>query len=128
MKKHKIIASIEHILGKTTEHEITVWLVDNSFPLSISSPLLLRNRENPDALLYILVHELVHRYLVFGKRWKDKQSNAWFRPGIKNEALCHFITEKVLGENYVNNQLEIKNFKNIMLFIKENRDKIEKML
>ncbi len=100
-REGEIIRSLRWMFGPTTEREIRVWIVDGNTPApSISKPLLLKCNKNADIMLYILVHELAHRYLDAGVRWNGKKSE-WLEPGIKLEALCNFAAETALGSDFV---------------------------
>ena len=88
----------KYLDGKPNEDEIKVWItVEGKFP-SISSPLILKSRSNHHLMLYILVHELVHRYFEFGRPYKDLHDNIWLQPGAKSEALMHIITRRVFSD------------------------------
>lgn len=131
--EREIMGSLEKTFGPTTENEIRVWIVDDKMRTpTISKPLLLKYKKNKDLALYILVHELAHRYLDAGVRWKGKKSD-WLQPGIKLEALCHFAAERALGRDFAGrlyNELieKISNYGDAKAFIEKNTAQINEFL
>jgi len=118
----------KYLGGSPGEDEIKVWItIKGKFP-SISSPLILKYRNDYKVMLYILIHELVHRYLEFGEYYKNMDDNVWLQPGTKSEALIHLITCKVFREFFdvkiVNTVFQEVNNKIIDKKVQEEMDRI----
>jgi hypothetical protein len=87
--------------GKFGDKEIIVWVfttTNKKIIPSISDPLLLKYRKNYYFMVYVLIHELVHRFFSSDKKYK-KSKNKWLKPEAKRqEALAHLVAKKIFFE------------------------------
>lgn len=104
-EKEKILKNISELVGVNWEEkDITVYIIPESTKIpSMANPLLLKIREDSYFNLYILIHELFHRFLEFNnklQRFSEKVSVK--KAGIKAEALVEFLTielsNKIFGK------------------------------
>ena len=91
---NKILREIGKILKEEwKEKDITIYPIPPEAKIpSMSSPLLLKIRSNQSFNLYVLTHELIHRFVEKSNLKIDK------KPGIELEAFVVFVTQKVFSK------------------------------
>lgn len=95
----KIVSLIERYCGgKFGESELVAWIfLDNPSRklISISDPLLLKYRKNYHFMLYVLIHELVHRFFTSNMYYRKSRSR-WLQTGPKNqEVVAHLMARQI---------------------------------
>jgi hypothetical protein len=101
-KQEKILKTIAELLGlKWKEKDIVIYPLPEKakFP-SIAFPLILKIREDMNFNLYILTHELCHRFVESSKELSEFSVK---KSRLKGEAFVEFLTlevlKRILGEN-----------------------------
>ena len=99
-----ILENIEKVTGgKWQEAEITIYLIPPDSPvITIPLPLILKLRKDSLFTLHLLIHELVHRFLLVSFTEFRKEVSPEYIGLTQHEALTEYITkvveEKIFGK------------------------------
>jgi len=97
----KILKEISAVFNSEwKEKDIFIYPLPEETPMpSIAFPLLLKLRKNQKLNLYILTHELVHRFIETNPEvFKKLQKVIKEKRGLKMEAFVVFVTQKVFSK------------------------------
>lgn len=99
-----IVAKIEELGGaEWVEKDINIYLVPYNFIVPVVAyPLILKVKEDQDRNLYVLIHELVHRYLDLSleefKNLFSGQIVGRERAEAITELVARIVSEQILGK------------------------------